>query len=224
MSRRFTLILFFLALAAALLFDFTRLNSYNNSLAFEEGVADYRTGKYRVALENFTAVNSAGDSLLLHRVRYNEGNCFARLAEESAAINSVEAVRLYNNALKRYQDALNHLPGDPDTLYNQSSVKEAMADLLADQNKNGAGNKLSGAPLSSSNSGLKLKLNETADAVEKNNQSADFKKDGKSGSKKTMGLEQAERLLNKKRGKVLLPSAIKTLPGGSMQELPEKDW
>jgi tetratricopeptide (TPR) repeat protein len=215
-------------LVAAVWFDFTRIQYYSSVRGFNRGVAQYRLGEFGSALENFATFDAGSDTLLRHRALYNQGNCFVRMAEQNATINRVATIQLYQKALDSYREALRLFPGDSDTLSNQKAVALAMTTLDEQQNSQRAAIKqnsvLPGKSVIHSDQIEKQKSKEQSESSGKNGRSTDSNQDSSSKRVKTMGREQAERLLSEKRGQKILPSAIRVSRGRAEQDPPEKDW
>jgi tetratricopeptide (TPR) repeat protein len=228
MNRRISGVLLVLVAAGALWYDLARLQRYESIRRFNRGVAHYRAGEFSAARDDFAAV-SGNDSALQQQSLYNQGNCNVRLAEQNAVGNRAEAEQLYRTALKLYRAALQLVPEDRDALANQHTVTAVIAGFAASRS-NGQAERMkpSAEPLNRStgekSSSGKVRSGEPAATSAKSGQSSDSNRNGSGNRRKSMGREQAERLLNEKRGQEAVPSAIKATSGGARLAPPVKDW
>jgi len=228
MIRRIGGILLVLMAAGVLWYDLARLQSYESIRRFNRGVAYYRAGEYAAAREDFTAVGEK-DSSLRQQSLYNLGNCSVRLAEQSNAGNRGAAEQHYRAALEHYRAALQLSPGDSATLVNQSAVTAVIAGFEAERSRGRKETiKPSALPVNRSAaekiSNGKARSNDAAAKAAQSGQASDSDQDGSGNRRKSMGREQAERLLNEKRGQEALPSASKATSGGVSPPRPVKDW
>jgi hypothetical protein len=205
-----------------------RLTNNEKTVRFNRGVGSYRLGEFKAALDDFSAAAVGSDPVIRYQSLYNQGNCLARLAEQVAASDRASAERLYDTALDRYRDALLLSPADHDIRSNQTEVAAARAAFLADvsaqqsKTKRPAASQSNTAPGGSKTADSRHALKTSAGR--QSSQAASAQPDGAGSAKKGMGREQAERLLNEKRGQEVLPSAIKATAGGTAAAPPLKDW
>ena len=208
-----------------------KLRSRDLTNRFNRGVAQYRLGNYAAAQADFSVIGSSSDPLLRRWALYNQGNSLVRLAEQDAARNGTAADNLYRAALERYRQALILNPDDPDARANLANATTARAALLAAQGsrppdakrpavETPTGATASGQKQDKGQSGTRQAAKDGA----RRGRAADDDQGGSGRKRKTMGREQAERLLNEKRGQEALPSAILAAPGGKDAAPPLKDW
>lgn len=204
------------------------LRSDDSLARFNKGVASYRLGEFSAALEDFAHVARSGDSVLRYQALFNQGNSLARLADQSGSGQRAAAERLYRAAFDCYGEALKIRPGEQDAVANQAVVAAAMAALRNAQGLHGADRK-SGERAGTGSTARDRTPDgppgpDKAAAVEGKNGKPDSTLPESGVSRKSMGREQAERLLNEKRGQEVLPSSIKAAPGGAKSVPPVKDW
>jgi len=230
MSRRIIIVLLAIVLTVTLWLDLNRLTAYKNLTLFKRAVAHYQAGEFNAALEDFSSISvKTGDPLLLHRILFNQGNCLARLGELNETSDPAAADQFYRTALDRYREAGLLLPGDRDSESNQAAIKAARTALQTSLNKQHA--KTSRMPTKQfdnsaigTKAGEKIPGNKAERSAKQGGPPITDYRDGSSNKRNTMGREQAERLLNEKRGEETLPSAVKATPGGTTPAPPAKDW
>lgn len=233
MNMRAVAVIMVTAVTAALLYDLNILRSYDHVRSFNSGVACYRKGEFKAALDNFVMSAGGSDMRLKYRAVYNQGNCLARMAEQSTDSDSAAAERFYLAALDRYREVLRYSPGDLDTIANLSAVSAARGALTAGRDRQMGGRKeMPKLP----QAGKRDDSDKETPAKQKPENGRQTESAGKSGQpadqgngedgrrRKTMGREEAERLLDEKRGQETLPSGIKAAPGGVELPSPAKNW
>lgn len=194
---------------------------------FNRGAAHYRLGDFAAARNDFSDASTSPDLHLRHQALYNQGNTLVRLAEQAAAKDKTAADSFYRSALESYRAALVIQPTDRDTQHNLTAAAAARTALLADQAGRTPDAKRAAPQQQSGNAdSAKKKVGEKSDAkvAGKPGQATQEDPAGAGSRRRTMGREQAERLLNEKRGQGTLPSAIPAASGGKPPAPPEKDW
>jgi tetratricopeptide (TPR) repeat protein len=189
---------------------------------FNIGVARYRMGAFSSAASSFTAVKNGK---LRYKYLYNAGNSLARRAEECAASNVADSKRYYEAALEHYRSALLLNPGDQDIQTNLNIV----AIQVSRHEHPHAGTRQPKAKQSGeSTTGTQQRATPrnvpAAVPGTQGGQPATNNQDAPGRRRKAMGREQAERILNEKRGQEALVSATKAAPGGASMTRTEKDW
>jgi len=202
-----------------------KLHSGDIASRFNRGVAQYRLGNYAAARDDFSAAGDSSDRQLRQQALYNQGNSLVRLAEQNAAA----AEKLYQSALDCYRKALTLKPEDRDARANLAIADAARSAMLAAQ-----GSRLPDArhpPGTDAKTDSEQRRTaekkddfKSAKANGKNGQTTDDDQSENGHKRKTMGREQAERLLNEKWGQEALPSSILATPGGKSAAPPLQDW
>lgn len=192
---------------------------------FNRGIASYRLGEFSAAQEDFAHVARSGDSVLRYQALFNQGNSLARLAEQSGSGQTAAAERLYRAALDCYGEALKIRPADQDAKSNRDVVAAARSALQTTPgDKKRAESGGAGSQTGDKAPVIKPPPDKAANTAGQNGKPDSSDQEAVGKSRKSMGREQAERLLNEKRGQEVLPSSIKAAPGGAKSAPPAKDW
>lgn len=208
-----------------------KLRSGDLTSRFNRGVAHYRLGNYAAARDDFSSAGKSSDRQLQQQALYNQGNSLVRLAEQNAASNAATAGKLYQSALDCYRKAVALKPDDRDAQANLTIADAARSAILAaqgsrrpDARRPGTEAKTESPASEQRSTGEKQEYYKSAKTNGKKGQAADDDQSKNGRKRKTMGREQAERLLNEKRGQEALPSSILATPGGKSVAPPLQDW
>jgi len=206
-----------------------RLQHNNSARKFNRGVALYRLGELRSAADDFTAAATGSDPSMRHMALYNQGNCLARLAEQCSSGDQAAAAHLYEMAADCYGKALLLRPGDQETLANQAAVLAARKGMFTDRGGQPAQQNPSAATQPNNSAageknGAKTPAATPGSSGNQSDQPATDEQGTRKARRKTMGREQAERLLNEKRGQEAIPSAVTARKGPNLSAPPAKDW
>ncbi len=192
---------------------------------FNRGVASYRLGEFRAAQEDFAHVARNGDPALKYPALFNLGNSLARLAAQSGSGQNAKAERLYRAAQECYDEALKIRPADQDAKSNRDVVAAARSALQTTPgDKKRAESGGAGSQTGDKAPVIKPPPAKAANTAGQNGKPDSSDQEAAGKSRKSMGREQAERLLNEKRGQEALPSSIKAAQGGAKSAPPVKDW
>lgn len=252
MKWRLFSILLAIAATFALWFDLTRFYSYraekqyrlgsyfearndwqavlarrgdDSAARFNRGVASYRLGEFSAAHDDFARVVKSADPALRYQALFNQGNSLAWLAAQSGSGQSTKAEQLYRAALECYDEALKVRPADQDARNNRDVVAAARSALQTTPgDKKRAESGGAGSKTGDKAPAIKPPPDKAAKVEGQNGKPDSSNQEATGKSRKSMGREQAERLLNEKRGQEALPSAIKAVQGGAKSAPPAKDW
>lgn len=205
------------------------INGERGVVRYNLGILNYRLGEFAKAGEDFKAVSIYADPLLKAQSLYNRGNCLVRLAENQISSNNSSAVNFYTAALESYNAALLILPKDKEALQNRAAVTLVIKELkkMKSSKLTESGKQDAAEPESknyASKNDKKKELKSVSKATLEGVSATMTNQEGGVNKRKTMGREEAERLLNEKRGEEVVPSAVKAKDGISGFVTPEKDW
>lgn len=205
------------------------LNSRDTISRFNRGVANYRLGNFSAARTDFDVLATDGTELVRQQALYNRGNCQVRQAEHLGSGQRDAAERLYREAIKSYQEAGRLKPGDSDVDRNLHAVTAAMTVIRGNKMKNDTGQKASAPRRSDVAQGkgtpaVQLPSPAASPSAGSAGKATSDNREGTVSRRKSMGREQAERLLNEKRGRETLPSSVPAPSRNSSQLQPAKDW
>jgi tetratricopeptide (TPR) repeat protein len=209
-------------------------------LAFNAGVAHYRLGEYQEARSRFAAAAASADPALRGAARYNLGNCAFRQGERLVVTCRPAAMRLFQEAVREYEQALAITPSAVDASHNLAVVRIRLAGLAGGEDRDsrsGAAQSGDRAGNDTARSGIQDEeaLREGESSVgrrtehdkETAGRSPGDKSDSPAQSDKALPKltrDEAERLLNEARGREALSAAPTAKEGRGRLARPEKDW
>ena len=98
-------------------------------LHFNLGATHYRAGAYEAALDNLNEALTTDDLELQRDAYYNLGDAYYRLGEAALETDPQATIRLWEEGLKQFENALDLHPEDEDANYNHEFLTKRLEEL-----------------------------------------------------------------------------------------------
>jgi tetratricopeptide (TPR) repeat protein len=228
MNKRLFLLLFIVALAAALFLDIRLWRSADADArqAYNRGISRYRQGDLVAALGDFQAAAVAKGQVARQAALYNLGTTRLQLAAPAGGAVKPESAEHLRAAVRCLDEAADLDPVDADAVHNLAIARERLAALQATATSpptKATASGVPGAEQRQADTGRPPPASPAAGAARPGAATA-LDGEGTRRRAETLPRDQALRMLDEGRGRELLPSTLVAAGSAAGVTPPEKDW